>query len=87
MKNKTAIWTVILILLLIGVYLYFTRTKEVVDAIVLTPVACTEEAKLCPDGSSVGRSGPNCLFADCPTPILVTPSIMTQPAYPADLYK
>lgn len=30
--------------------------------------ACTMEAKLCPDGSSVGRTGPNCEFAPCPTP-------------------
>jgi hypothetical protein len=29
-------------------------------------VACTMEAKLCPDGSSVGRTGPNCEFAQCP---------------------
>ena len=29
-------------------------------------VACTQEALLCPDGSSVGRSGPNCEFAACP---------------------
>lgn len=28
--------------------------------------ACTMEAKLCPDGSYVGRSGPNCEFAACP---------------------
>jgi len=28
--------------------------------------ACTEEAKLCPDGSAVGRTGPNCEFAPCP---------------------
>jgi hypothetical protein len=31
-------------------------------------VACTMEAKLCPDGSSVGRTGPNCEFARCPEP-------------------
>lgn len=31
------------------------------------PVACTAEAKLCPDGSSVGRSGPKCEFSPCPT--------------------
>ena len=30
------------------------------------PVACTQEAKLCPDGSYVGRTGPNCEFALCP---------------------
>lgn len=29
--------------------------------------ACTMDAKLCPDGSAVGRSGPNCEFAPCPT--------------------
>jgi len=29
--------------------------------------ACTLEAKLCPDGSSVGRSGPNCEFSSCPS--------------------
>lgn len=28
-------------------------------------IACTEEAKLCPDGSAVGRTGPNCEFAPC----------------------
>jgi hypothetical protein len=33
-----------------------------------TPKACTMEAKICPDGSAVGRSGPNCEFAPCPTP-------------------
>lgn len=27
---------------------------------------CTTEAKICPDGSAVGRSGPNCEFAACP---------------------
>lgn len=35
-----------------------TTTKE---------IACTQEAKLCPDGSSVGRSGSNCEFTACPT--------------------
>lgn len=30
------------------------------------PVFCTMDAKLCPDGSYVGRSGPNCDFAACP---------------------
>ncbi len=29
--------------------------------------ACTMEAKICPDGSTVGRTGPNCEFTPCPT--------------------
>jgi putative hemolysin len=30
-------------------------------------VACTEEAKICPDGSAVGRVAPDCEFAPCPS--------------------
>ncbi|MDD5391692.1 MAG: hypothetical protein PHE17_01600 [Thiothrix sp.] len=29
-------------------------------------IACTQEAKMCPDGSAVGRTGPHCEFAPCP---------------------
>jgi hypothetical protein len=44
-----------------------------------TPKACTMDAKACPDGSYVGRTGPNCEFAACPisgeeTACGVTPS-------------
>lgn len=28
--------------------------------------ACTQEAKICPDGSAVSKTGPNCEFAPCP---------------------
>jgi len=30
-------------------------------------VKCTQEAKLCPDGSYVQRVGPNCEFQKCPS--------------------
>lgn len=36
------------------------------------PVACTLEAKQCPDGSYVSRSGPDCKFAACPQPQATT---------------
>lgn len=42
-----------------GIY-YFTHKP-------VEHTACTLEAKLCPDGSAVGRVGPNCEFAPCPT--------------------
>lgn len=42
------------------------NTKSVITNRNSNTVACTEEAKLCPDGSYVGRSGPNCEFAVCP---------------------
>lgn len=30
---------------------------------------CTMDAKICPDGSAVGRVPPNCEFAPCPGPV------------------
>lgn len=30
-------------------------------------IMCTADAKVCPDGSFVGRIGPNCDWAPCPT--------------------
>ena len=31
------------------------------------PTACTMDAKICPDGTAVGRTGPQCEFEACPT--------------------
>jgi hypothetical protein len=52
---------------------YFIPTIVIIAAIIISaliqnsqPIACTEEAKLCPDGSYVGRVPPNCEFAPCP---------------------
>jgi len=38
---------------------------EITSNTTLPPKACTQEAKLCPNGSYVGRTGPNCEFATC----------------------
>lgn len=48
-----------LVVLTIGVYFVYTEN-------VSEPTACTLEAKMCPDGSFVGRTGPDCEFQDCP---------------------
>lgn len=32
----------------------------------VAPIACTMDAKVCSDGTAVGRIGPNCEFAPCP---------------------
>ncbi|MDD5147605.1 MAG: hypothetical protein PHV63_03625 [Candidatus Daviesbacteria bacterium] len=63
----------ILILASIGGTYYFYKIK--------TPEqkACTMDAKICPDGTSVGRTGPNCEFAPCPSP-KVTPTPDVSPA-------
>ncbi|MFO0703540.1 MAG: hypothetical protein U0525_02330 [Patescibacteria group bacterium] len=31
------------------------------------PTFCTTDAKICPDGTGVGRVPPNCEFAPCPS--------------------
>jgi hypothetical protein len=40
-------------------------------------VMCTMDAKICPDGSAVGRSGPRCEFAPCPTTQTVVGHVCT----------
>lgn len=52
---------VVLVLFLAGAVVYLAQFKT-------TPpkeIACTQEAKQCPDGSYVSRTGPNCAFAPC----------------------
>jgi len=48
----------------IFVYQYFATPKASNQS--QNSVACTMEAKVCPDGSFVGRTGPNCEFSACP---------------------
>lgn len=55
---------IILILGVAGGTYYFGIRKNI--SVPVTPIACTQEAKICPDGSSVGRIGPNCEFKSCP---------------------
>lgn len=42
------------------------KPDEPVPSPEVPEVSCTFDAKLCPDGSAVGRQGPNCEFAPCP---------------------
>lgn len=42
------------------------------------PVACTMDAKICPDGSAVGRQGPKCEFASCPVVVAPKEHLCTQ---------
>jgi hypothetical protein len=41
---------------------WINNSRNVVEE----PVACTMDAMMCPDGTWVGRTGPNCEFV-CPT--------------------
>lgn len=59
-----------------------TTLDEIIETITNggNAIACTMDAKVCPDGSTVGRTAPNCEFAPCPaneTPTTQTPTTQT----------
>ncbi len=66
MKRNIFILIFIVFTLVIG--FYFWNGSKIKTSIVQknNKKGCTLEAKLCPDGSSVGRAGPNCEFDPCP---------------------
>lgn len=65
MKQIIAL-VVLLVVVGIAGFVYRNALERPQD--VPQPVACTMEAKVCPDGSSVGRQGPECAFATCALP-------------------
>ncbi len=62
----------VLLLCVIGLLYRNQLEKSFLGKVTALPpsanTACTDEAKVCPDGSAVGRTGPNCAFATCPLP-------------------
>jgi len=60
MKTKIVITIIIIIFALVSLSI-----SSVMNSSQKT-IACTEEAKICPDGSSVSRVGPKCEFSECP---------------------
>ncbi|MDE2399938.1 MAG: hypothetical protein KGL67_02950 [Patescibacteria group bacterium] len=77
--SKSTIIILIAIVILIGASFLIYKSPATAPSIIpnistnsnnpanpTSPVACTQEAKQCPDGSYVGRTGPNCQFAQCP---------------------
>jgi hypothetical protein len=59
--NNTKAWVIVVIIVILGGMGWWFAKHSAPQQI-----ACTMEAKICPDGSSVGRSGPSCEFAACP---------------------
>ena len=61
---KTIYIIIIILLALFGIVFVLSYFSNNSDS--NRPQACTEEAKLCSDGSAVGRIGPGCEFEKCP---------------------
>lgn len=62
-KSDILISIVIVVVVGIGFLVYRPYLSTPIN-----PIACTMEAKQCPDGSYVGRTGPKCEFSACPNP-------------------
>lgn len=67
---KTALITLLILILAALGYMFYTKDSGTTGIVPSRNgddgAVCTMEAKQCPDGSYVGRSGPNCEFAECP---------------------
>lgn len=66
--SKPAAWLLIPYILWVSfaVYLNFSIWQLNAAAQPPEPIFCTQDAKLCPDGSYVSRVAPKCDFAPCP---------------------
>ena len=70
-KSKIVLLVILVVLAVILMALAKYITKPNVGRDILPPnnipdgIACTMDAMMCPDGTYVGRSGPNCEFV-CP---------------------
>lgn len=61
---KELFWGILLIVLLgVGGLVYRNAVEHP-----LQPIACPLDAQLCPDGTSVARTGSSCTFPACPPP-------------------
>ena len=58
-----------------GGYFAYQRLAKSTDTV---RTVCTEEAKVCPDGSSVSRTGPSCEFAKCPGEISTSTPVLSE---------
>ncbi len=63
MKNQSLVLLIIAVIIVAGTLVYAVNKKAPNN---FPKQQCTMEAKICPDGSAVARTGPNCEFAECP---------------------
>lgn len=65
----------VVILFVVGFGSFLYRNTVERPGIIAAQPECTMEAKICPDGTSVGRTGPACEFSSCAFPNVDIPSV------------
>jgi hypothetical protein len=82
MRNKQAVFTLFIIAgLVTAPFAAFAETRAV-NPVDTGGVMCTADAKICPDGSGVGRVPPSCEFAACPSSTKSSVGLPTTPTTP-----
>lgn len=76
MSPKTIAFAVVISLIALAAILYDRTIFE--NKVPGNGIACTQDAKICPDGSAVGRVPPNCEFAPCPGQDQSTTDVVAQ---------
>lgn len=70
-RSRLTVFTLLVLAIISGSYFFYHRTNQTsVQAPVSTTTEvfhCDNDAKFCPDGSTVLRTGPQCEFAACPS--------------------
>ena len=71
--SATIAVVVVIVVMVVSVVIYkFNLTKD------SKYYACSMEAKICPDGTAVGRSGPDCQFTPCPISTTTPEKVIVQ---------
>ncbi len=65
-KKFVKTYIILFVLVVVVILAYVNIKPKAVAVPEEEAVACTMDAKMCPDGSYVGRVAPNCEFAKCP---------------------
>jgi hypothetical protein len=76
-------FTILLAVLGIAGFMYRAALESPTHNTNSETAVCPTDAKMCPDGTSVGRTGVSCQFAACPLPNIEIPSAAIAFAIPA----
>jgi len=71
---------VLMIIFLVGslMCVWYFQSREIQQSVISEiKTECNADAKICSDGSAVGRVGPKCEFAQCPSPERTEASLVT----------
>lgn len=77
--NKPLVYSAIggfVLVIIWSVYRFYYLPKTLSENSQPEQVACTEDARECPDGSFVGRVPPDCEFEACPDDVATDSAVM-----------